>query len=97
MRAINPGWLVIAILKKLWQAAPQLQQFPRKIEFNTSVLPVRRELSPVCTERRQEPIAQLKIHGTAVIRVYQRQIPKLSSLIKIRHARQQHLQRELRE
>src|SRR5262249_49135186 len=41
--------------------------------------------------------AQLKIYGTAVIRVHQTEIPQLGALIKIRHSGRGQLQQNLAE
>ena len=89
--------LVVSCLEKVRPFTSQRQQSVRKLELDLAVWPGGGEVHPVPFARLQKFAASRKIDRPPVVRIDEGQVPKLCSLVKVRHAWQRRLEYELRQ
>ena len=99
VRTGNGERMIGAMSKESGQLAAQLQQRPREGKFDASVRPAFGKRRPIDRhgEGRQCRRTRGKVDWPSVVRIDQRQIPKLRALIEIRNTGHHCFQRNLRE
>ena len=94
-RAFDREWPEISIGKDFRVAFPHVQKMMRPPQLEAAIGPAFGEGHHVSGPGVKNGFARRKIHRPPVIRINQREIPQFGALVKIRHAGDRRLQREL--
>src|SRR6266567_7864541 len=76
---------IMTVLEQSRAPGAQPQKLTGQRKLQLTIAPAAREIAPVGI-RRQQGAARVKVDGPAIVRVDQRQIPKLGALVEIWHA-----------
>src|SRR5690348_4555168 len=98
MLASHAQWQVLGVSKQLWVQPPELQGLPDQVEFPPSVSQVIQQrpdasangigsILELALERPQHPQPNSIVHGSAVVRVDQGEVPQVIALINVGNSR----------